>query len=602
MKALVTSVLVLALCAASSPDTAISYGPDAVVDTNPNGMYMEPAIDVSPKDATKLIAGSMVTTAGGISVAAFRSNDGGYNWKDALLPTGAGEMIGDVQAAFSGDGYAYMTALGNMPAPKGPAKNGLFVFGSPDNGETFARLAFVQTPDGHGYDHEQLAIDRTHGKYRGRVYMTVLYLLALTPTQLNGLGMIWSSDGGHTFHGPVLVSKGWSFNSRPVVLSDGTVVFPLFHNEQQGDAKALVQVVRSRDGGQTFTAPQTIGDRVSYGVAEIEKRLATGEYDFDGDSVPQFAAGRSAGAAVDSVYGVWSDVRSGPSRLLLTKSSDGGKTWTSPREVFVASDATDAQYQPTIAVNAAGDIGISWYNGSGARDTVSEMFAISHDGGETFSAPVAISSSVAPLKTAAGERYSTLAFDSPKGMMIGFTAPGPRFPSGGDYMGMGVDAHGAFHPVWIDARTGVNQAWTATVVPSAPGAPIAGLSKQDVSSKMQLEFGVGAWDAATQSLTVPMRLHNTSHDTLYPPFTINVTGTKNPYYKDSKTAVTILNADNGQAGVGATFEFGASTVGNLGQLLPGADTSSKALKVKIDAASGGQPLLVTSIDANVAPK
>jgi hypothetical protein len=118
------------------------------------------------------------------------------------------------------------------------------------------------------------------------------------------------------------------------------------------------------------------------------------------------------------------------------------------------------------------------------------------------------------------------------------------------HMGMGVDAHGAFHPVWIDARTGVNQAWTATVLPSAPGAAIAGLSKQDVLSKMQLEFGVGAWDAVTETLTVPMRLHNASHDTLYPPFTINVTGTKNPYYKDSKTAVTILNADNGQAGVG----------------------------------------------------
>jgi hypothetical protein len=602
MKAFGIAALVFFLCAASRADTSVSYGPDAVVDTNPYGSYVEPALDVSPKNAANLVAGSMVFTAGGIGVEAFRSDDGGYHWKSSSLPTGAGALVGDVQASFNADGYAYVTALGNQPRPTGAAKNGLYVFGSADNGETFRRLAFLQTPDGHSYDHEQLAIDRTHGKYRGRIYMTVLYLLSLTPSQLNGLGIIWSSDGGRTFHGPVLVSKGWSFNSRPVVLSDGTVVFPLFHNEKQGDTKALVQVALSRDGGQTFSAPQTIGDRAVYNVDVTMKKLSSGEWDFDGDSVPQFAAGRQASRTADNVYGVWSDLREGPSRLLFTKSVDGGKHWTTPHAILVSSDATDSQYQPSMAVNANGTVGISWYNGSASRNTVSEMFAVSNDGGETFSAPAQISSVVAPIKTPGGDRYSALSFASPKGTFISFTAPGSRFPSGGDYMGLAADANGAFHPIWIDARSGFNQAWSATVFPQAASPDPAGLMKQDVTAKVELEFGIATWDVASQTLTVPMRLHNTSHDTLYPPFTISVTGTTNPYSKDSQTAVSILNADNDKAGAGATFVFAAQTVGNLGRLLPGADTSSKTLKVHIETGIPQQPVLVTNIEANVPPK
>jgi hypothetical protein len=32
-----------------------------------------------------------------------------------------------------------------------------------------------------------------------------------------------------------------------------------------------------------------------------------------------------------------------------------------------------------------------------------------------------------------------------------------------DTMGLAADAAGAFHPVWIDDRTGTLQVWTATV-------------------------------------------------------------------------------------------------------------------------------------------
>ena len=35
--------------------------------------------------------------------------------------------------------------------------------------------------------------------------------------------------------------------------------------------------------------------------------------------------------------------------------------------------------------------------------------------------------------------------------------------NGGDTAGLGADASGVFHPVWIDNHTGVPQVWTASV-------------------------------------------------------------------------------------------------------------------------------------------
>jgi hypothetical protein len=588
------TLLAVLLCAASTPGTGPSFGPDSVVDASPTVTYVEPAIAVSPKDPRKLVAGSMMFAAAGITIESFRSDDGGYSWKGTLLPVGSGSLLGDVQADYDAYGTAYMTGLGDDVTPAGVEKHGLYVFASSDDGDTFRRLAFVQTPSGHSYDHEQLAIDRTDGKYRGRIYMSLLYTLQMPPNQVNGLGLIRSSDGGHTFSAPAQVSSGWSFNSRPVVLANGDVLFPFFHTAQLGDTSAVVQIARSTDGGASFGTPLVLGTRVVFGEAETMRKLAAGDYAFDGDSVPQFAAGRRPSERADSVYGVWSDMRSGTSRLLFTRSSDDGRHWTTPQTILTSADPADAQYQPSIAVNAGGVVGISWYNGSLGRNAVSEMFAISTDGGASFSTPVAISSTSSPLQSAAGGRFSAESFGDATGTFISFLTPGSRYPSGGDYMDLAADTNGAFHPIWIDARDGTDQALTATVFPdAAPPAP-AGLSVRDVTSKLTLEFGTGVWDDASRTLTVPLRLHNTSTEVLYPPFTITVRQTHNPYMKASQQEASIVNADNGQTGVGAQITFTAQTLGNLGRLVPGAITAGRELKVKMfDNAMA--PFFVTSV-------
>lgn len=589
------------LCASAADEPHIAYGPDSLVDIHPSAWYAEPAIAVSPKNSRNLIAGSMVFSPGGLTVETFRSTDGGYDWRNTDLPIASGWLLGDVQAAFGPSGAAYMTVLGSTVDASG-TRNGLYVFRSFNDGVTFERLAFLQTPNHDSYDHDQLAVDRTSSPYRGRVYISVLYTLSVKPTQLNALGLLWSDDGGHTFSHPVQVTRGWSFNSRPLVLANGTVLFPFIHLRYAQDTHESVEVSASHDGGASFSKPIVIGSRTVFGLRELEQHLHRSNYAFDADSVPQLAAGPSANGNGTSVYAVWSDLSTGTSRLVFTRSDDLGLHWTPPRAILSSADSADSQYQPSMAVNESGTLGVSWYRASrpSSAATVSEMFAISKDGGTSFSVPVRIASASAALYPPKGDGYVAQAFSDSTGIYVGLTSPLARYPSGGDYMGLDTDSGGAFHPIWIDARDGVNQIWTSTVAATLPDPVPGGVSKHDVSGLTNLEFGIGSWEESSHTFSVPVRLHNTSNKVLYPPFTVTVSTTQNPYFPHVAPHLAFLNADNRKTGVGAAFVYAAAALGNLGRLAPGADTARRIWKIRVPGASL-DPAFVTSVTGYLAP-
>jgi len=181
-----------------------------------------------------------------------------------------------------------------------------------------------------------------------------------------------------------------------------------------------------------------------------------------------------------------------------------------------------------------------------------------------------------------------------------------RYPSFGDYMGLATDATGSFHPIWIDARNGVAQVWTATAFATAPDAAPAGLTERKLTDAVALEFGIGTWDGKSHTFTVPVRLHNVSRAVLYPPFTVTVSLTHNPYddenpnFANKQPPVAVLNADNQQTGVGATFVYSSGTIGNLGRLLPGADTASRMWRVRLPSGNF-DPSLLTSVTGYAAP-
>jgi hypothetical protein len=565
------------------------HSPDSLVDLNPNADYVEPSITADEARSRTLVVAASPGTFG--STQLYVSDDGGYDWRSSALPLRGVDPLGDVQVAASPTGAIYFAVLGSQVDANGKGKFGIQVFASSDHGSTFQHVAFLR---GHGgYDHEQLAIGPAASPLRGRVYMSVLYSVRIKP-QVNACGLLSSSDGRH-FSGPARAVTGWCFNSRPVVLANGTILFPYIYDAKFGERVSKIEVAMSKDGGRNFGPARTIGSYTSLNQKQFMSKLAAGESDFDGDPVPQYATdGRR-------VYAVWSDLATGVERLLFVRSLDGGVHWSAPRVLVAPPSRADAQYQASMAVNGDGTVAIAFLRATKATGTVTEMFTASQDHGATFLVPTNIETVPAKLGVMRDSGYSAGGEHLAGQFFVGFSSVGSRFTSGGDYVGMAVDSDGAFHPVWVDARTGNDQVWTDTVqLADAFEAP-ANLKSENVSDDIDLQFGAGTWDPKSRTLSLPVRLHNIGATVLYPPFAVNIVMVHNPYtagLERPEPPPSFENSDNGKAEVGAAYAYDTTTLGNLGRLTPGADTAARIWRVHIPAGTYS-PSFITRTDAYV---
>jgi hypothetical protein len=577
------------LGAAQTTQTLL-HSPDSVVDLNPNADYVEPSIASDSMRANTLVVAASPGALGGTQL--YVSDDGGYDWRSSALPLRGVDPLGDVQVAASPSGAFYFTVLGSQVDANGKGKFGIQVFASSDHGNTFQHVAFLR---GHGgYDHEQLAIGPAASPLRDRVYMSVLYSVRLKP-QVNACGLLSSSDGRH-FEGPARVVTGWCFNSRPVVLANGTILFPYIYYAKFGEHVSKIEIATSKDGGHSFGPARTIGLYTSFTEKQIRSKLASGDADFDGDPVPQYATdGRR-------VYAVWSDLATGVERLLFARSLDSGLHWSAPRAIVSPPDRADAQYQASMAVNGDGTLAIAFLRASEAANTVTEMVTASRNHGATFFSPVDVETVPARLGAMRDSGYSAGGEHLSGQLFVGFTSVGSRFTSGGDYVGMAADRAGAFHPVWVDARTGDDQVWTDSVQLAEPFQAPPNLKSTNVTDDVDLQFGAGTWDPKTRTLALPVRLHNIGTTVLYPPFSISVLMVHNPYtagLEQPEPPPAFENSDNGKTEVGAAYTYGSNMLGNLGRLLPGADTATRIWRIHIPPGTLS-PSFITRTDAYVA--
>jgi hypothetical protein len=142
------------------------------------------------------------------------------------------------------------------------------------------------------------------------------------------------------------------------------------------DVPALVEAVRSTDGGRTWSQPSLIAAHGPGGIVS----------DQEGENEMVMQTTTSSAMAPDgTVYVAWQDpVTTGPpqSTVNVARSEDGGRTWSSPQPVSSSSTA----YQPTIAIADDGTLGVTWYDTR--RDVPGDdawsadvYFAYSADGG-----------------------------------------------------------------------------------------------------------------------------------------------------------------------------------------------------------------------------
>jgi hypothetical protein len=184
-------------------------------------------------------------------------------------------------------------------------------------------------------------------------------------------------------------------------------------------------VVRSIDGGSTFSSPRFVNE--SCGPGPGYRKAVLG-------------ADPSSGAFRDRLY--FACIQKGGGAIVLNYSTDQGEMWSDPVRVHsAAGDTTLLRENPTLAVNKDGVLGIAWVDsrsdpGKGCFET---YFAASLDGGRSFLPEARVSSARScPDSTAA---WST----------------------GGDYFGMVTTPDGRFHLLWSDARAALSQLWIAAI-------------------------------------------------------------------------------------------------------------------------------------------
>jgi hypothetical protein len=587
--------ILLAVCAApapalpqeNGPGPRIVVGPNILVSRNSNLPHVEMMIAANPRNPKNLLgaAMSMSKPDGSMSSKTYASFDGGYTWFDSSFAEQLAGGGADSQVAFSPHGTALFAAIARVRHRQGRSRWALHFYRSEDGGRTWLRPLDLGT----SYDHPQVAVDQTHGRHAGRIYVGVLCSADRT------LGLFRSDDDGRSFVGPVKVigdrSAGGNITTL-MVLGDGTLVvtytdFKFDPARRDQPLESDIWLVKSVDGGVTFSAPVKVTTMKYSTQKDPLTRLA---------SFPLFAADTKSKRFRDRLYAVWSGYSSGSMRIFYTYSADGGKAWAAPRPLDNTAPEGANQFTATVAVNDEGKVGVMWLDTRGLKRDDSEYnayFTTSLDGGESFLPPVRLSSSPS-LRWGAGNMAVSpdVVIDEKGTPRIFFVSVAARWSIGGDYLGLTADSEGVFHPLWADSRTGTFQVYSGRVRVEdlQPEQAAAGelqasshapQDRQEISLTDMIEFVAdpATYDAKTGEMLMPIRLKNISGRTIYKPITIRVKGFE-PADGPKQSWPLILNSTNGKQQQGAVFDY-SSALRDLDGLEPDRYTEAVVWRLKL---------------------
>ena len=588
---------------APAPKPKIVVGPNILVSRDGDVPHVELMVATSPKSAKNLVGAGITATRpnGGWACRAYSSTDGGATWKASEFAEQVKWGGGDPQVAFTPQGTALFMALTFGKSDKGKDCASMHVWRSEDGGENWEPAREIRCDP--SWDHEQVVVDTTKGRYSGRIYVGALY-----DYPVYRVGVFRSEDDGRTWIGPVEAANGGGTiginDVTPMVLSDGTLIvpygdFPFLPEKRptKGMAHENFWTVASTDGGVTFSAPRK-GVTQDYNIDDKESKVA---------GFGKFAADTESKKFRDRLYNVWEDARFGNYRILFSRSTDRGKTWSSPRLLEEGLAPAVKQWQPAIAVNKDGVVAVTWFDSREDKESkrYHQYLMASVDGGDTFLPTTRISSDLSDPNGTGNSQLAPMVWVHEGQIALSVISAASRWGSGGDYMGLAADKDGVFHPFWADARSGTFQIYTANIrvdgaakeaSPAAAGGVTPASTKTAeqpsrvetaLTDKVEFVFDPTLWDAGKKQLDIPVRLRNTSSQPIYAPIRIEILGFGFPEYendddkkRDAENAPSALNASNGKAKEGAVFDLGGAIAGS-DALEPGALTNPVVLKLQL---------------------
>jgi len=421
----------------------IAVGPNVRV-SEPGVSHVEPYIAAHPKDAGSLVIVGSRDDGRVVVAEGFVSSDAGRTWSACRLPEVAtfGQSV-DNWVAFGADGVAYLSTLGSRIP--GQTWGGILVYRSTDRGRSWEGPTVLP---GNSYDRPSLAAGGNAAA--PRLFVSVLAMgsdrrVFPTPVEGDGVAVLVSDDNARSFTRLAFIAPDNLAHQGyvPAVLPDGSLLIPyidypvMTHDEladmRRDPAQARFNatrlfVVPSPDGGRTFGLPRFVADvpRMFGGPAEL-------------------AVDTSSGAFRGRVYAAWNGGTEERRDVTVARSSDGGRGWTKTQ---MRAPGAGAAHFASLAVSRQGVVGVTWLQHEDPverRECYRIYFAASADGGASFTEPVVVSDAVSCPTPEGNPR--TLG----------------RWVRGTDYLGMAAGADGTFHPVWVDARSGVFEVYTAAL-------------------------------------------------------------------------------------------------------------------------------------------
>ncbi len=333
------------------------------------GFSQETSVAVNPRNPQNVLAAWIQD--GRATDLVMASRDGGRSFSRILVPglsycTGGAEKVAsDPGVYFSADGrIAYFSAIVvNFTSPTDPesAATSMLVSRSVDGGFSWSVPTVVQSLTGDFWDLPNLTPDPRQPK---TAYF--YYVHRSGPGFFTGYSLLSiTTDGGRTWSKPQVLydpktPDSWPSRGKILVNSDGSLlnVFGLVSSDPNPDPNAVRELptqelaLRSVDGGRTWSKPITIGQSGGRDIHDPVTGQGMNIYDtFAGEAV----------APNGDVYVTWSQPGATSSRVVVARSQNGGRTWSS-HYLGVRGQVS----LPTIGVAGDGTVGVTYYKASAA--------------------------------------------------------------------------------------------------------------------------------------------------------------------------------------------------------------------------------------------
>lgn len=367
---------------------------------------------VNPTDTANIVitpiqevqaGGSM--GGGQLALPVYVTKDFGATWtKSPFVAGGAGG--GDPVLAFDADGTLYFSWL-DLRSSSGYTINLLFTK-STDGGMTWAAPDTVDGGElsmlgGTMVDKQWMAVDRSNSPRRNSLYLIYLRATMSMSSQSQGLVLRRKPAGAARF------------DTAMVHLTDDTfdqMQFSSVNVDAEGNVHIFFWGVRNGESGlwhrmstdgvhfgpyheiAPVRFPEQQGGQTQV-PSNLPQRMGV---------MPQFAVNdyvESTGQ--DALYAVWNandPAGSGagsynePFHVYFSASYDHGDTWTAPHRMDDADNKNASQFHPSISVNPAGTVVVTWYDCRDASDNSSMQYytSFSEDAGHTFTPNLRVSS------------------------------------------------------------------------------------------------------------------------------------------------------------------------------------------------------------------